>query len=262
MRKVKPALNRIVLTMKWGQAFSPDYVNVLHSVVAQNLDGPFTFVCLTDRPEGLRKGIEAFALPDIGLEPEEWYTSSVWPKLGLFVPDLSSLSGRALFLDLDTIVLGPLDRFFQPTGSIILQNMGQGWRKTPRPGAPEPGTCVFAYNIGEQSQIPVAFMADKALNKGRFQNEQDFVAAHARDLHLWPEDWVWSFKRHVARRWGRDILSDPKRPAGDVSIIAFHGSPRPAELIKSGFWGRFPHLGCGPVHWVKDYWDYHRSRSF
>jgi hypothetical protein len=243
--------------MKWGSAFSPDYVNVLHSAVSRNLSGPFTFVCLTDQPEGLRKGIEVLPLPEIGLDPNEWYTSGVWPKLGLFVPDLSGLAGRALFLDLDTIVLGSIDRFFQPTGSIILQDMGQGWRKTPRPGPAEPGTCFFAYTIGQQSHIPAAFMAEKALNKQRFQNEQDFVAAHAHDLHMWPDGWICSFKRHVARRWGRDLLSNPKRPAAEVPVIAFHGKPRPAELIRQGLWGSFPHLGRGPVRWVKDYWDYH-----
>jgi hypothetical protein len=252
-------VNRVVLTMKWGRAFSPDYVNVLHSAVKQNLSGHFSFVCLTDDPDGLRSGIDVLPLPDIGLEPDEWYTSGVWPKLGLLNPDLAGLAGRALFLDLDTIILDSIDQFFERSGAIILQDMGPAWRKTPRLGPQEPGTCVFAFNIGEQSHVPAAFMADKALNKQRFANEQDFVAAHARDLHLWPDGWICSFKRHVARRWGRDILSNPARPSSGASIIAFHGKPRPADLLRSGFWGGFPHLGLGPVTWVKQYWDHHRA---
>lgn len=251
-------MNRIVLTMKWGRAFSPDYVNVLHSAVCENLNGPFTFVCLTEHAEGLRKGIEVLPLPDFGLAPEEWYTSAVWPKLGLFNTDLFGLSGRALFLDLDTLVLGRIDRFFEAPGETILQDMGQGWRAPPRPGPAEPGTCIFAYTIGGQGHIPAAFMAEKARNKATFQNEQDFVAAHARDLHLWPEGWVRSFKRHVARRNGRDLLTNPPHPK-DVPIIAFHGRPRPADLIQTGIWGLFPHLGRGPVGWVRDYWEHHRA---
>jgi hypothetical protein len=245
--------------MKWGSAFSPDYVNVLHSAVSQNIDGPYTFVCLTEDAHGLRKGIEVLPLPDIGLTPEEWYTSAVWPKLGLFNKDLFGLNGRALFLDLDTMILGSITRFFETPGQIILQDMGPSWRARPRPGRPEPGTCIFAYTIGEQGHIPVTFMADKEGNKLAFQNEQDFVAAHAHDLHMWPTGWVRSFKRHVARRNGLDMLAYPSRPASDVPVIAFHGRPRPADLIRKGIWGTFPHIGRGPVGWVKEYWDHHRT---
>jgi hypothetical protein len=39
-------------------------------------------------------------------------------------------------------------------------------------------------------------------------------------------------------------------------VLAFHGTPRPVDLIGQGktFWDRFPHLGHGPVGWMVDYW--------
>ena len=41
-----------------------------------------------------------------------------------------------------------------------------------------------------------------------------------------------------------------------AKIIAFHGTPRPFDLVspKAGFWDRPPHMGRGQVAWVYDYW--------
>lgn len=84
-----------------------------------------------------------------------------------------------------------------------------------------------------------------------FHNEQDFVAAHAEDLSLWPSGRVISFKRHLVRRFCRDLFVQPPHPAAGPSILAFHGDPRPENLLKAGIWSRFPHLCRGPVRWMQ-----------
>ena len=244
---------RIVLCMKWGPLFPADYVNVLFNACRRNLTGAFRFVCLTDRGEGLVDGIEALPIPDIGLTPEQWYTPGVWPKLALFAPDLNGLKGRALFIDLDMMILGPLDPFFEAGGGLVALDVGENWR----PGAtglkPEAGTGVIAYDLGSQDHILERFLADRAAVMRDFRNEQDFVGANARDLRFWPEGWVISFKRHVMRRLGRDMIWPPAPPTG-AAILAFHGNPRPIDLLRPGLWGPFPHIGRGPVGWVRDYW--------
>ncbi len=123
-----PGTERIVLCMKWGRLFSPDYVNVLFNACRRNLTGPFRFICLTEDAQGFAAGIEALPLPDVGLAPQEWYTKGVWPKLGLFLRDLHGLSGRYLFIDLDMVIAGPLDAFFEQPGRFISTDMGAGWR--------------------------------------------------------------------------------------------------------------------------------------
>ena len=40
---------RIVLCMKWGTKYGPEYVNRLYSMVRRHLNGDFRFICLTDR---------------------------------------------------------------------------------------------------------------------------------------------------------------------------------------------------------------------
>ena len=58
-------MNRIVC-MKWGTKFPVDYVNVLYAAVKRNMRRPFEFICFTDDPTGLAKGITARELPSLG----------------------------------------------------------------------------------------------------------------------------------------------------------------------------------------------------
>lgn len=245
--------DRIVLCMKWGTIFPAAYVNVLYNAVRANMTGPFRFICFTDDSAGFVDGVEAMPLPQIGLDASEWYTSGVWPKLGLFIADLNGLSGRALFVDLDMMIIGPLDSFFDEPGGVVVQDMGEGWRRNPRVGPKEAGTCIFAFDVGRQSQIAESFMAEKNHVMQSFINEQAFVGHEATDLRFWPDGWVISFKRHVARQIGRDLMSSPPPPLG-AKVMAFHGTPRPSDLLRRGLWGDFPHVGRGPILWMRDYW--------
>lgn len=245
--------DRIVLCMKWGTLFPAAYVNVLYAAVQAHLSSPFRFVCLTDDPRGLRPGIVTSGIPDIGLTPAQIAAPGVWRKLALFHPDLRSLGlgSRVLFIDLDMMILGNLDRFFDAREPILLLDTGHDWRSSE---AVQPSTGVFAYTLGEQEHILDAFLKDPAAAMASYRNEQDFVAAHASGLALWPTGAVISFKRHLARRFGRDLFLQPRKPAPGPTILAFHGDPRPADLLRKGVWGRFPHLGRGPVAWVREYW--------
>lgn len=251
--------DRVVLCLKWGTLFPADYVNVLFRAVTAHLAPGFRFICLTDRTEGLDAGIETAPIPDIGLTPAQIRAPGVWRKLSLFHPDLAALApgARALVIDLDMMILGPLDPFFAASGGIVLLDTGHDWRARE---PVQPSTGVFAFALGEQQQILTAFQADAEGAMARFRNEQDFVAAHAVDKSLWPTGWVVSFKRHCVRRHGRDLIVPPPAPAPGPAILAFHGDPRPADLLRAGIWGRFPHLGRGPVVWVVDYWTGHGGR--
>ncbi|MCA0271026.1 MAG: hypothetical protein LCH69_03055 [Proteobacteria bacterium] len=252
--------DRIVLCMKWGKLFPATYVNVLYRACRANISGPFRFVCLTDNPEGLVNGVEAAPIPDIGLRPDQWYTSGVWPKLALYMPRLHDLKGRALFIDLDMAIVGSLNDLFDLPGDYNCLGVGPGWA----PGAPPDamrtvGTGVFAFDIGSQAQIAETFMADRDAVISRFRNEQDFVASTARGIRYWPDDWVISFKRHLAGRYGLSLAVPVRRPPAATRIVAFHGDPRPADLLRRKVWGTFPHIGFGPVRWLREYWEEHSA---
>jgi hypothetical protein len=255
----KVPLERVVICMKWGTLFPADYVNVLFRAVLANSSPGFRFICLTDDSEGLAQGIVIAPIPDVGLTSEQISAPGVWRKLALFHPEITALVGvdsRILFIDLDMMVIGSLDRFFEPRGGMILLDTGHDWR---RREPVQPSTGVFAFTAGEQGQILDAFQIVPERAIAQFRNEQDFVSAHAREMSLWPTGAVISFKRHLVSRYGRDLVYTPP-PGTGPAILAFHGDPRPADLLRSGVWGRFPHLGRGPVGWVQDYWTGYGGR--
>ncbi|HEY1090992.1 MAG TPA: glycosyltransferase, partial [Burkholderiaceae bacterium] len=44
---------RVILCMKWGNKYGPEYVNRLYAMVRRHLRGEFRFVCLTDDANGV-----------------------------------------------------------------------------------------------------------------------------------------------------------------------------------------------------------------
>ena len=117
-----------ILTLKWGTLYTSDYVNRVYRGVKRHLHRPFRFVCVTDDPTGLADGIEAVdfpAKPD-WLHPNARYPE--WPgiyvKLLVFEKGFAGLAGPTLFLDIDQIITGDLDCFFdyRPGEFCIIHN--------------------------------------------------------------------------------------------------------------------------------------------
>lgn len=250
-------LPHIVLCMKWGTLYPAGYVNVLYNAVHAHLREPFRFVCLTDDSAGLLPVIEAYPIPDLPLRPQDW-RAGAWPKLGVFKRDLYGLSGRALFIDLDSVIVGDLGPLFTREGRLILLDGGENWRpKAKGTALPLPATGVFAFTLGTLGHIVDTFRQDPAGHADRLKLEQAFVGEMVPDADYWPADWVQSFKRHLRRPVGIDRFLPPRAPSSGCKIVAFHGEPRPIALTRRENWARFPRYGAGPVDWVADYWQRH-----
>jgi hypothetical protein len=241
--------------MRWGALYPTSYVNVLHSAVCRNLSGPFRFVCLTNETEGLAPGIEAHPIPDLGYSERHW-RHGAWPKLSVFLPDLYGLRGRALFIDLDSVITGALDAFFEEQGVFRAIGGGKDWRRGGRPVNPPLLTGVFAFDLGTFGHIAERFRENPEAAFDDFRLEQRFVERHIDGWQPWPTDWVISFKRHLRRPVPLDRLLPPRQPGPNAKIVAFHGDPRPIEVVRAdaGRWGRFPRYGKGPIPWVRRYW--------
>lgn len=244
---------RIVLCMKWGALYPAEYVNVLYRAVCKNLEKPFRFVCLTDDASGLIDGIEHFRLPDEELKDWHWEVSGIWPKLILFRKDLYGLSGRCLFIDLDMVISNSLEPFFEYNAPMVTTDMGPNWKPGFGDLPKEAGTCIFAFDIGEQSQIYEGFINNDREVTAKYPLEQDWVHAAATSMDYWPDGWVVSFKRFLRRPVGLDLFMEPKDPGDVVKVLAFHGEPRPIDLLNPK-WGKFPHSGRRPVSWMVKYW--------
>ena len=146
--------NRVnVLCMKWGTKYPAKYVNVLYAMVKRNLTRPFRFVCLTDDPNGLVSQINHYPLPELNTKlsgPERG-----WNKLGVFSKKLYDLKGQVLCLDLDLIITGPLDDFFDYFGDVVII---RDWLKHDGTG----NSSVYRFEIGSHPDI-VSEFEDKSL---------------------------------------------------------------------------------------------------
>lgn len=254
--------DRVVLCMKWGTLYPADYVNVLYNAVRRNLTGEFRFLCLTDDPTEFLPGIEHRPIPDLDLSPG-MKKSGQWAKLALYLTDLYGFTGRALFTDLDMVICGSLDAMFERPEPFITTDMGTDWRPNPTgTGTVEPGTCLFAFNLGQEAQILDNFLANKQAAVDTYVIEQAWVGAQASSMAYWPRGWVLSFKRHLRQPIGMDLFRQPKAPPPDAKVIAFHGEPRPIDLLRPGnrLWDRPPHFGHGQVRWMADYWTSNGGR--
>lgn len=242
------------MCMKWGTLYPADYVNVLYSACRKHLSGPFRFVCFTDVSAGLDPAIDVLPIPVLPLRPQDWFAGA-WPKLGVFGADLHGLSGRCLFIDLDSVICGPLDPFFDLPGQLVVLDGGENWR--PGSGGSAPplvATGVFAFTAGTLGHIVSEFARDPVTHVERYRLEQAFVGAMVPDVNFWPRPWVQSFKRHLRRPLVVDRFLPPKLPPPEARIIAFHGEPRPIALVRKQNWAKFPRAGRGPVDWVARYW--------
>lgn len=115
-----------------------EYVRKLKAAVHRNMTAAHRFVCLTDDPRR-HPGIECQMLPS----REKDGLSGWWAKCYLFSPD--RFEGRVLYLDLDSLITGPLDALTQTKGIIHL--IEWGWARNCY------GSGVMLWDAGEHREI-------------------------------------------------------------------------------------------------------------
>jgi hypothetical protein len=265
---------KLVLCMKWGTVYGPEYVNILHAMVARNITGDFQVVCFTDDSTGIRPEVNCLPLPSLGCEiPKD--VPGKWPKVALWNKELYGLKGLALFLDLDSVIVGNIDDYFtygDPNDVITTRNWVRVFQKTGQ-------TSVFRFQIGGHPYMLENLQADSANLSRKFQFEQNYITAGIRGgIKLWPEPWTKHFRLHCMGMWPIRYLRPPKLPK-DVKIVTFPGHPKPIDAIygrwsdKSPTRKPFSHLGwvfgelykgrkwrnhlssyLMPTEWVKQNW--------
>jgi hypothetical protein len=245
-------ISKVVLCMKWGTIYPAEYVNVLFHACQKNITGDFRFVCLTNEPEGIDSSVEIFPIPDIGLD--EWhYYNGAWPKLGVFKSDLYGLTGRCLFIDLDTVILGNIDEFFEVQGALVAID-SRPWRY--KSGPARTMSSIFSFELGSLNFVIDLITSKRDANVATYKLEQNFLHDVVPNITYWQQELIVSFKYHVRQPLLIDRFFPPQRPSERAKVLVFHGRPRPIDLIRpsNGNWDQFPHYGSGPVYWMQAYW--------
>ena len=241
---------RHVLCMKWGSKYGPEYVNRLHAMVRRHLRSAFRFVCLTDDPRGISPDVHCLPIPSLDLPPG--IPERGWTKLATFAADLHSLRGTALFLDVDVVIVGPLDGFFeQPGDFLIIHDYPRFWRFGERIVG---NSSVYRFELGAHADVLAYFRGHMEEVQKQYRNEQEFLShfLHKQGkLRYWPAAWCPSFKYHGIPRWPTNYWRAPVVPPG-ARIVIFHGEVNPPDALIGKRNKRFAHIE--PALWVADAW--------
>ena len=232
--------------MKWDNKFPAEYVNRLYGMVSRNLSMSFRFVCFTDNSRGIRNEVEIQGLPKFNISqvsPERG-----WRKLTIFKRNFGDMSGTTLFLDLDVVIVGSLDKFFTHPGEFLIAHDKKN------PNKIEGNSSVFRFEIGKYPEILEWFELHSEQLRSEVRHEQAYLSREIHrlgKLEYWPDEWVPSFKYHCCPKWIKSWFESPFIPQG-AKVILFHGYPKPPEAITghSGKWYR--HIQPSP--WIKEYW--------
>ena len=189
-----------------GSKYAPVYVTRLQAAVTRNLELEHRFVCIT---EHRIKGVETMAPPT---DLPGW-----WGKIGLFKP--GALAGECLWLDLDVVITGALDKLVQAYANCVLATPWN-WAQSGHGGCQ---SSVMRWNAGLENGIYSTFMQDPQGNMRRLWGDQEFITERREAglpvtrIH---EDLVVSYKYHCQEG----------RPPANARVVVFHGKPDPHEV--------------------------------
>lgn len=195
----------VACVLRSGGDFGPRWVDALRRGVNTHLKR-HRFVCLTD-DDGVGLWGERLAHGFQG-----W-----WSKVELFRPGL--LTGRVLYLDLDTLPVGDLSEIAAYDGPLaVLSDFYQGSKMI--------GTGVMAWTPGEHTErIYRAFTEDAEGIMGRGGRSDHFYRRHMGDVDrlqsLFPGQIVTLKPIHGEH-------PDPKQhgPPEGARLVCGHGRPR------------------------------------
>ena len=237
---------RVILCMKWGSKYGPEYVNRLYCMVRRHLKGEFRFVCLTDDDHGVRDEVQCLPIPDLALP--EGLPERGWKKLVALERHLHGLRGTALFLDLDILIVDDIKPFFDLPGLFLIIH---DWK---RPLRITGNSSVYRFELGAHFDVLENFRTEHVRVRSKFRNEQAYLSEmlHRDDkLYYWPKKWCCSFKYHCIPKWPTNYWREPAFPSG-TRIVVFHGEINPPDALEGRRNRRFRSIK--PALWVAEHW--------
>jgi hypothetical protein len=229
-----------IICINWGRKYGPRYINRLYAGVSRNVTSPFTFTCFCDDPEGIRSEVRTEPLPELDVEMPKG-SQGIWPKARLWGARLGDLEGPVLFMDLDMVVVGNLDGFFEegePEDVILARNENTPFERLGQ-------TSIFRFPVGKLLPLQQRFRADPQGIADEYRFEQRFVTRNAPGgIRFWPAGWVRHFRRDCTRSFPVNYLLPPRRPNG-AKVVIFPGGTLPPHVI-AGQYNKYYHAG-GPL---------------
>lgn len=215
-----------VLCLKHGTKYSHEYVNKLYSMVDRNITIPYEFVCLTENTHGLHPDIKTIELPS---NLQGW-----WCKPYMFNKDLP-LDGNILFMDLDVVIAGNLDKLFsyEPEHWCVIRD----FTRAMRPSWNRYNSSVIRFRSGQLGHVWDNFKKDSIRIMRQNHGDQDYLWQADKSAKLWPDEWIQSWKWEIrsdrtfapgGSKGNKKLRKiENVKPPKNCCITVFHGDPNP-----------------------------------
>jgi len=165
--------------VKGNVNYPPVYVHRLQQMVKKWMDRPYRFVCLTDRPWELRS-VDTIPVP-CPRPLQGW-----WTKIRCFDASLY-LSGRILYLDLDTLIVGPLGPILDyPSKFALIPHAGLFEGRDGRAVVKRFNSSVMVWDAGVNHRLFDDWTPSVAQ---RLHGDQDWYGEQMHDADLMPLEW-------------------------------------------------------------------------
>jgi len=200
------------------------YVNNLYQGVKRFANQEFDFICFTNEPLDVVKGIE--------LRPFKLYTQrGVLPRIYMFSSDAGLGDSQVLCIDLDVVIVGDLGPLMDYKGLFCARSKFKHGEEYKLDGD------IMSFKAGPEVEkvFWIPFIADVKRAVAMTQGRERYWVRHCANniADRWDQiapGAVLSYKRHLGH--GRPV------PKG-AAIVSCHGYPRPHQVDDS---------------WVKKYW--------
>jgi hypothetical protein len=239
-----------IVCMKWGGRYPAAYVNCLWAMIKRNTARPTRLVCYTEDAAGIDPDVTTLPLLEMPLPANLAWRP--WRKIALWAPELPGVSGDVLFLDLDIVITGSLDQFFdyEPASTFcVIQN----WTQM---GSGIGNTSCYRFRVGAHSYIYENLRRDPSGITRAHPNSQTYISRTITEKTFWPASWCVSFKHTLIPRWPLNFFL-PARLPGDTKVVCFTGKPDPDEARDGRWpapWYKRIYKYVRPTPWIAEHW--------
>mgnify|MGYP001557842518 CR=1 FL=1 len=182
----------IACVLSPGPLYTSWHVDRLKDMVAQHMSQPYQFVCVDDSK-----------FPG-------W-----WAKIDLFKP--GRFTGRVLYLDLDSTVIGSLDDIANHKHPSLFSMM-ENFKEFKEPNKARLNSSVMAWDAEKANHLFTEFTPSVM---ERLNGDQNWISEQMPDAATFPEDLCVSYKVRRAK-----LKTIPK----DARVVCYHGNPKPWDL--------------------------------
>jgi hypothetical protein len=219
-------------------------------MIQRNTARDTRLVCYTDNPTGIHSDVVVHPMPSVALPAK--HANHPWRKVSFWQSHLEGITGDVLFVDLDVVITGSIDAFFdfKPEATFcVIENWTQMGLKIGN-------TSVYRFRVGAHTYIYDALVADPEGITTRFPNSQTFISRTAKSMEFWPAEWCISFKHTLMPTWPLNFFKSAELPPS-AKVICFTGKPDPDEARDGNWpapWYKKIYKHVLPTPWIAEHW--------